>query len=90
MTGVTPTEDGFVVDAQILGDGFGLDPARVPELMRAGAITSRSEIGQDTDEGRFRLTFFHGGKGLRLTIDSQGEILGRSSFAVPDREAGKQ
>ncbi|MBK0327511.1 hypothetical protein I5535_09395 [Rhodobacteraceae bacterium F11138] len=85
MTGITPSPDGFTVDAEIIGKGFGLDPADVPGLLRSGQITSRSETGIDDDAGRFRLTFFHLGRSLRLTVDTDGKILARSSFDSPAR-----
>ncbi|SFT99180.1 DUF6522 family protein [Sedimentitalea nanhaiensis] len=85
MIRVTPTPDGFTVDAEIIGNGFGLDPEQVPGLMRTGQITSRSETGVDADAGRFRLTFFYAGRSLRLTVDPQGRILSRSSFDSPIR-----
>jgi hypothetical protein len=73
------------IDASILGRGFGLEPSRVPELLRTGAITSRCERGLGEDEGRFRLTFFHAGQRLRLVVDATGRILQRSSVDYGDR-----
>ncbi len=85
MTGVTPTAGGFTVAAEIIGSGFGLDPAQVPTMLRSGRITSRSETGVDADAGRYRLSFFFAGRCLRLTVDAQGRILGRASFDSPPR-----
>jgi hypothetical protein len=48
--------------------------------MRAGAITGRTERGEGEDAGRFRLTLFHGGRALRLTVDAGGDILSRATF----------
>jgi hypothetical protein len=73
------------VDASVLGEGLGLEPSRVPELLRSGAITSRCERGIGEDEGRFRLTFFHAGRRLRLVIDPAGHILQRSSIDFGDQ-----
>jgi len=75
----------FQVDASVLGEGLGLEPSRVPELLRSGAITSRCERGFGKDEGRFRLTFFHAGRRLRLVVDAAGRILQRSSINFGDR-----
>ncbi len=83
MTGVSRTAEGFTVDAEIIGGGFGLEPARVPGLMRSGQITSRFETGMDEDAGRHRLSFFHAGRCLRLTVDDHGHILKRASFDSP-------
>jgi hypothetical protein len=57
----------------------------VPELLRNGAITSRCERGIGEDEGRFRLTFFHAGRRLRLVVDADGRILQRSRIDYGDR-----
>ncbi|WP_299822303.1 DUF6522 family protein [uncultured Jannaschia sp.] len=83
MTQIEPGKDGFVVDADILADAFGIKAAGIRNLMQSGAITSRCEKGADEDEGRWRLAFFHGGRALRLTVDETGRILGRSRFDAP-------
>ena len=83
MTEVTRTAEGFVVNAEILGVAFDLDPATVPERSRKSDITSRCEVGVEEDAGRWRLIFYHaGGRALRLTVDSDGAILSRSIFAA--------
>lgn len=76
-------ENGVVVDAALLGPLLGVDPAKVQGLMRDGAITSRFEKGQGEDEGRFRVTFWHGVTRLQLTCAEDGTILRR----IKDREA---
>jgi hypothetical protein len=73
------------VDASVLGQALGLEPSRVPELLRSGAITSRCERGIGEDEGRFRLTFFHAGRRLRLVVDAAGCILQRSTIDYGDQ-----
>ena len=82
MTEVSITTEGFVVDAEALGTAFELDPATVPERLRAGEITSRCETGVDEDAGRWRLTFYYGGRALRLTVDANGAVLSRAIFAA--------
>jgi hypothetical protein len=64
-----------VIDAHDLGPLLGLDPAEVQDKMRAGQIISIYETGQDEDAGRFRLTFYHAGKRVRLTCDTDGTVL---------------
>ncbi len=68
----------FRVDAAIIAEGFGIDPATVLDAMRHERITSLCERGVDEDAGRTRLTFFHGQRCLRLLIDEDGIILDRS------------
>lgn len=85
MTPISLTNGTFAVDAAYLAEAFGLDPARVPALMRENRITSRCETGQGADAGRFRLTFFHAGRALRLTVDADGRLLSRAQFDTPGR-----
>ncbi len=81
---VTMTDGQPVIDAHDLGPLLGLEPAQVPEKMRSGDITSKFETGVDDDEGRFRLTFYHDGKRIRLTCAADGTVL--STTRIP---AGK-
>lgn len=82
MNGVEKNASGFVVDAAMLSDAFDIPADRVQPLMREGHITSRSEIGQDDDAGRWRITFFYNGRALRLTVDETGTVLGKASFPL--------
>ena len=82
---VVRTEDGFLVEAAILGAGFGIDAATVPDLMRRRTITSRCETGVGEDDGRHRLTFFLGGRALRLVVGPDGHILKRTTFDIAPR-----
>ncbi len=88
MTSIEIGDDGFVVDAQIIADAFGLTTSEVQSLMQSGAITSRCEKGVDEDEGRWRLTFFHNSRAFRLTVDENSRILGRSQFDAPRERSG--
>ena len=71
-------DDTIQVDATIVGQSLGLEPLEVQRLMREGKLTSTCERGIDEDEGRYRLTFFHEGRRLRLIIDNAGRIIRRS------------
>jgi len=64
-----------VIDAQDLGKLLGIDPAEVQAKMRRGDITSKYEVGQDEDAGRFRLTFYYNGKRVRLTCAEDGDVI---------------
>ncbi len=80
MRDVEHTDAGFVVDARLLAEAFGLPVATVRALMRDGQITSRCETGRGEDLGRWRLTFYHGGRACRITVDADGGVLGRATF----------
>jgi hypothetical protein len=85
MSDIDIGKDGVQIDASVLGKGLGLEPARVPELIRSGAITSRCERGIGEDEGRYRLTFFHGSRRLRIVTDAAGRIVQSSCVDFGDR-----
>lgn len=78
MTRVRRDADGFDVDAELIGEGLALAPARVVELLRKGAITSRVERGEGDDAGRWRLSFYHASIRFRLIVDGEGAIVSRS------------
>jgi hypothetical protein len=80
---VTGSGTGFEVDANLVAQAFGLDQATLQTLMRAGQVTSLCETGADADAGRHRLTFRHGQRVLRLTVDDAGQVLATSSFDAP-------
>jgi hypothetical protein len=46
--------------------------------MRKGTLTSLCERGLDRDAGKFRLTFFHGRRRLRLIVDAAGNVIERA------------
>jgi hypothetical protein len=72
-------QDGVIqVDANIVGQHLGLKLFEVQKLMREGKLTSSCERGVDEDDGHYRLTFFHGGRRLRLIVDDAGRIIRRS------------
>jgi hypothetical protein len=72
--------DGFCFVAGLMGELLDLPPTRVQTLMRLGRITSVCERGRDEDEGRHRVTFFHGSREVRLDLDDEGRILRRAGL----------
>ena len=79
-------QDGVIqVDASIVGQSLGLEPLQVQNLMREGKLTSSCERGVDEDAGRYRLTFFHEGRRLRLITDNDGRIIRRSLIDFGNR-----
>jgi hypothetical protein len=87
MTDVARDGEGFVVPAPLLARAFGMTEDDVAAAIRAGRMTSVCETGQDEDSGRWRLTFRHGGRACRFTVDATGRILKTARFPVgPRRE----
>lgn len=82
VSSVSVSEDGFVVDATLVGRAFKLSPDDVREEMRNGKITVRSETGVGQDEGRWRLTFVRDRRALRLIVNRDGDVLSQGTFPV--------
>jgi hypothetical protein len=74
-----------VVDAAVVARELGIDEETLRELLRSRQITSLCEAGIDDDAGRYRLTFFHGNRRLRLVVDADGRVVQRSSIDFGDR-----
>ena len=84
------TAEGFAIAAADLAVLLGLPPDEVRRLMQAGKITSRFERGEGADAGRFRVSFFHGPRRVRLTVDADGRVLQRSRVdAAPPPRSGR-
>ena len=78
-------EGTFEVDASLLARALDISPSSIPRLLRNGAITSRCERGVNDDEGRSRLTFFHGGRRVRIVVDEEGRVLKLSIIDFGER-----
>ena len=79
MNKVEFEQGAFSVDANLIAEGLGIEPARVQPAMRDGSITSLFERGVDDDAGHCRLTFFHGTLRFRLVVDAAGNIIERTA-----------
>lgn len=78
-------EEGFSVDAALLGELLGVPSSRIQPLMRRNEITSRCERGEGEHAGRYRLTFFYKGRRARLNVDQSGNVIHRSVIDFGDR-----
>ena len=85
ITQVEITNGDIVVDAVLLGELLNIQPAEVPALMKAGAITSICEKGVGDDAGEYRLSFFYRNRRVRLGVDQSGRILRRSVIDFGER-----
>lgn len=79
------SKDAFIVDAELIEELLNVPAARVPALMREGAITSACERGVGDHDGEFRLTFFYRNRRARLSTDVTGHVLRRSVIDYGDR-----
>jgi hypothetical protein len=73
------------IEASIIAEGLKLEASGVQAMMRKGEITSLCERGVNEDAGRYRLTFFHKSRRLRLVVDGTGTVIRRSSIDFGDR-----
>jgi len=80
MSEIQRDRDGFVVDATLLAEAFGLSEAEIRRGLGDGSITSRCETGLGADEGRWRLVFRHGGRTCRIVVDATGTVMTRACF----------
>jgi len=78
MTDITHDGEGFIVPAELLAEALHLTPADVPDLLAKGTIKTVSEEGVGSDEGRFRLSFTHANRRLRLVVEADGTLITRS------------
>jgi hypothetical protein len=85
MTTIEFEEGALKIDATIIGQCLGIEPARVQGLMREGKITSLCERGIDDDAGRYRLTFFYENARFRLIVDEAGRVVQRWTIDFGDR-----
>ena len=70
---VLPVPPAVEVDARLVAEGLGLDPAQVPAMVADRRIATLCERGTGEDAGLFRFTFYHRGQRFRLVTDAHGE-----------------
>jgi hypothetical protein len=78
-------EDGFTIDASLVGELLNVPSPRVHALMRQNEITSYCERGEGEHEGQYRLTFFYKGRRARLNVNESGQLIRRSIIDFGDR-----
>jgi hypothetical protein len=78
-------DDRIDVDASLIAEGLGVEPARVQPLMQEGKVTSLCERGVDEDAGTYRLTFFTASRRLRMIVNEAGEVVRRSAVTSRDQ-----
>ncbi len=85
LTKIEFEQGAISFDAALVAEDLRLTPELVLARIREGKITSLCERGLDEDTGRFRLTFFHGNRRVRLVVDEEGKVLERSSAKFHER-----
>lgn len=85
MPSVERNAGDFVIDVALLAGALNLTEDEIRRRMRNGEITSLCETGVDEDEGRWRLTFYHGNRACRFIVDAVGNILDKTTFPTRAR-----
>ena len=70
-----PHAPSVEIDGACVAHGLGLEEAAFRQLMAERKIALLCERGTGEDAGRWRATFYHGERRLRLVVDSQGNVL---------------
>lgn len=78
MADVVREGEDFVVAAEVIGAALLVAPGDVQGMLRSGAIRTVTEMGVEEDAGRWRLSFVHGQRRLRLVVDGDGGVVTRS------------
>jgi hypothetical protein len=92
-TGVGFSEDGFVVEAELIAQKLGLSPDAFWREMKRGIVYGVVERGEGDDVGRTRLTFRYRSRSWRIrrnddTPATCGEPQTPRAFAVGSAVGG--
>lgn len=75
---MTDADVPIEIAAETIAEGFGIQPAAVPGLLRDGAITTRLYRGVEEDRGTWLCVLFFGNARLRIVVDAAGRPIRRS------------
>jgi hypothetical protein len=78
---ITCSEDGFVVDAELVARKFGLSPDKFWQEVRRGIVYGVVERGEGEDAGRVRLTLRYRDRAWSTTLEENGSMTKRSDDA---------
>ena len=70
-----PHAPSVEIDGVCIARGLGLEVGAFRQLMADRKIAMLCERGTGEDAGRWRATFYHGERRLRLVVDAQGNVL---------------
>ena len=63
------------IEGAVVARALGLEVDVFRQLMSDHKITLLCERGTGEDHGRYRATFYHGSRRVRLVVDQQGRVL---------------
>lgn len=68
---ITPAEDGFVLEAELVAGKLGLSPDAFWREMKRGIVYGVVERGEGEDAGRTRLTFHYRARSWSVTMEDK-------------------
>ena len=71
--GVAFSEDGFVVEAELIAQKLGLSPDAFWREMKRGIVYGVVERGEGDDVGRTRLTFRYRARSWSVTLEDTAQ-----------------
>jgi hypothetical protein len=71
--GITHSEDGLVVDAELVAGKLGLSPDTFWQEMKRGIVYSVVERGEGEDAGRVRLTVRYRARSWSITLEEMAQ-----------------
>jgi hypothetical protein len=63
------------IEGSVVARALGMDVDVFKQLMTDRKITMLCERGTGTDSGRYRASFYHGNRRVRLVVDEDGRVL---------------
>jgi hypothetical protein len=63
------------IEGSVVARALGLEVDVFKQLMTDRKITTLCERGTGADNGRYRATFYHGNRRVRLVVDGDGRVL---------------
>ena len=72
-TGVAFSEDGFVVEAELIAQKLGISPDAFWREMKRGIVYGVVERGEGDDVGRTRLTFRYRARSWSVTLEDTAQ-----------------
>jgi hypothetical protein len=70
---IAPSEDGFVVEAELVAEKLGLSPDDFWREVKRGIVYGVVERGEGEDAGRTRLTFRYRARSWSVTVDEMAK-----------------
>lgn len=63
------------IDGALVADGLGLPVEDFRALMADGKVQVLCERGTGEDAGRYRASFYHEGRRVRMVVDARGRMI---------------